>query len=198
MEILFKYLFLILFILNVFIRYYSHWKINNNNDIGNENCFHFILKRFLVIIFCIISARYIISPQLINFNLFQVNNLIRFLAFIFGIILTIIHYWSFKTLNKYYFPTLKLARKHKLIKSGPYKLIRHPIYSTTIFGTFSLSIISNNFILFILSVIIFIGIWFFRIPKEEEMMINEFGKDYINYIKQTGKLFPNIKRILRG
>ena len=38
---------------------------------------------------------------------------------------------------------------------------------------------------------------FRRLPKEEKMLIDYFGDDYLEYIKHTGKLFPRLSSFIQ-
>ena len=95
-----------------------------------------------------------------------------------------------KVLGSHWSPITELTKEHKLIRSGPYKYIRHPMYSAfylLIIGTWLN--MSNWFIglggLFAWSVFCLM-----RIRMEEKMMIKEFGAEYKEYMKRTGSLFP--------
>ena len=39
-----------------------------------------------------------------------------------------------------------------------------------------------------------IGVNYRRIPEEEQMMIDEFGEEYLEYMKRSGKLLPPFHR----
>ncbi|CDM91329.1 methyltransferase family protein [Xenorhabdus bovienii] len=95
------------------------------------------------------------------------------------------------TLGIYFSHTLRIINNHKLINHGVFRLIRHPAYSGTIiimsgFGFFvSISMgLVCFFIFFILSMR--------RIESEENMMMEKFGSEYLDYRKNTWKLFPFI------
>jgi protein-S-isoprenylcysteine O-methyltransferase Ste14 len=46
-----------------------------------------------------------------------------------------------------------------------------------------------------LATLIFFGIVYFRrVPREEQMMIDNFGDEYRAYIQQTGRVFPKLDK----
>ncbi len=85
-------------------------------------------------------------------------------------------------------------RKHFLrakgvYKKGLYSKIRHPIYLGLIISFLgaALLVYSLLFLIYILASILMI-IWF--VIYEEKHLIKRFGKEYLNYKKQTGMLLP--------
>ncbi|MFW9924097.1 MAG: isoprenylcysteine carboxylmethyltransferase family protein [Candidatus Thorarchaeota archaeon] len=93
--------------------------------------------------------------------------------------------------------TLRLSEEHQLITSGPYRFIRHPMYSAFILLHISIFLVTKNWffgIIWIGGLLIVIAL---RISKEEEMLIGRFGKDYENYIKRTGSLFFPVFKFMR-
>ena len=80
---------------------------------------------------------------------------------------------------------------HTLIKNGPYKIIRHPIYTGVLVMMLGSSIIVGNIFGFIWVLFCFMGLY--RKSKQEEHLLeNEFGKDYEEYKKETKMIIPNI------
>ena len=77
-----------------------------------------------------------------------------------------------------------------LIQSGPYKLIRHPMYSSLIL-TFTPMIISyyslTNLIIFVVFIINLILKMYF-----EESLLKQHFTDYKQYMKKSWRLFPYI------
>jgi protein-S-isoprenylcysteine O-methyltransferase Ste14 len=86
-------------------------------------------------------------------------------------------------------PTIK--EHHQLIRSGPYRLVRHPIYSgilLALMGTF----LANGKVRGALSVIfLWIG-WMMKSRVEEGFMVRTFGAEYEEYRRTTGALFPRL------
>jgi len=99
--------------------------------------------------------------------------------------------WVHICLGKEWYANLKLRNAHSLIKSGPYSKIRHPMYTALFIIYLSIALISTNLIIIILMVLTIISI-IIRLPKEEEMLIFEFGDEYKNYMNNTGRFFPKI------
>lgn len=99
--------------------------------------------------------------------------------------------WMFRSLGKNITPTVKTRTEHQLVISGPYRYIRHPLY--TFGGLFFLgaALVAGSWFLFVCA---FIAIWalFSRTPLEERMLIERFGEPYEDYMRTTGRYLPRL------
>jgi protein-S-isoprenylcysteine O-methyltransferase Ste14 len=78
-----------------------------------------------------------------------------------------------------------------LVTTGPYKYIRHPIYTSMILMFIGTILYYGS--LFVSIFLIILGITFIlRTRKEEEIMIRLFGEKYTDYMKRTKRLIPLI------
>lgn len=88
---------------------------------------------------------------------------------------------------------LHLNEQHKLITSGPYARVRHPMY-TALFGSMvGLALASANLIV-LLPRAFEILLLHSRIRREEAMMLEQFGPAYRAYSERTGRLLPRFNR----
>jgi protein-S-isoprenylcysteine O-methyltransferase Ste14 len=112
---------------------------------------------------------------------------------ILGIILFIISFllrqYCKKVLGKYYSYGLQTSNEHKLIKTGIYKHIRHPVYAAMLIYTPAIPLIFSSLYGFLIMLII-IPFVFYRINIEEKMLAIQLGKEYEDYVKTTKKLIP--------
>jgi protein-S-isoprenylcysteine O-methyltransferase Ste14 len=113
-----------------------------------------------------------------------------------GFALTILLYWwTHKVLGKHWSNVLVIKEEHKLITEGPYKYVRHPMYTTFWMWVIFQGLLLANWLVWIVG----IGTWslayFTRIEHEEQMMLEQFGQEYKDYMKKTGRLLPKFSRI---
>jgi len=101
--------------------------------------------------------------------------------------------WCHKSLGKNWSTVLEIREKHKLIQKGPYKRIRHPMYTHFWLLIISQGLILNNWIVMIYGIFSWGILYFSRVKREEEMIIEEFGNEYKRFMKKTGRLFPRFK-----
>jgi protein-S-isoprenylcysteine O-methyltransferase Ste14 len=99
--------------------------------------------------------------------------------------------WVHHTLGKHWSTSLQLQEEHTLVTSGPYRWVRHPMYSV-LFGLFiGISLISALWLV-VLIVVASILMLYARLDKEEAMMIEQFGDAYRAYMRHTGRLLPRL------
>ena len=98
-------------------------------------------------------------------------------------------YWMFKSIGSGITPTVATRKEHKLSTSGPYRWIRHPLYTFGTLAFVSLGLIADSWFIVLLSTLAFI-LLSLRTPSEEAHLIKKFGDEYREYMKQTGRFFP--------
>jgi protein-S-isoprenylcysteine O-methyltransferase Ste14 len=95
-------------------------------------------------------------------------------------------------LHEFFTLQVIIQEHHQLIRSGPYHVIRHPGYLALFLFLFGLGIAFSAKFGLILLFLLFVPAMLYRIVKEEELMLSEFGKDYIYYMNSTKKLIPHL------
>ncbi len=114
---------------------------------------------------------------------------LRWAGFALGVASLGVWWWTQVALGKEWSPQLQLREEHHLVTAGPYRRVRHPLY-TAMFGYgIGLALVTANWIFLALAVAV-IGGALARVPKEEQMMIKEFGEEYRAYMQRTGRFFP--------
>ena len=119
--------------------------------------------------------------------------IIKIISTIILILDIFIFYLSHKELADNWSPFLEIKEKQKIIKTGIYKYIRHPMYLSMWIFCFFQGLVLSNWFIEIFGIITWVNLYFIRIDKEEKMMIDTFGKEYEEYIKSTGRIFPKFK-----
>jgi protein-S-isoprenylcysteine O-methyltransferase Ste14 len=165
----------------------GHIKANSREGKAN-----FVARRFIVVpALSVFLFLYYLNPswmRSISFPLPQAGICIGALLGLCGIALLI---WVHVCLGKEWTAKLQLRKDHRLIQSGPYSRIRHPMYTALFAIYFSMGIVSSNYIILILLTTAILSIAL-RIPKEEELLIERFGEEYRTYKQKTGSLFPKL------
>jgi protein-S-isoprenylcysteine O-methyltransferase Ste14 len=86
--------------------------------------------------------------------------------------------------------TLEIRKGHQLVTHGIYRRIRHPMYASIWLFNAAQALLLQNWLAGWSSFFAFALLYFIRAPREEQMMIDVFGQEYRDYMKQTGRLFP--------
>jgi len=77
-----------------------------------------------------------------------------------------------------------------MVKSGPYQWIRHPIYSAYLVNYLGGGLLADNIVLTFVPAILFSILVALRVNTEEQAMLEQFGDEYREYMKQTGRFLP--------
>jgi len=101
-------------------------------------------------------------------------------------------YRSHADLGKNWSVTLELHKGHQLIRRGIYRSIRHPMYMSILLWGLSQGLLLRNWLAGWSALATFSVLYVVRTPREERMMIEFFGEEYLNYMRQTGRIFPRI------
>ena len=115
---------------------------------------------------------------------------VRFVA----LIIFALDIWLFvlahRDLGKNWSMVLEIKEGHNLVKSGIYAKIRHPMYAHFWIWVIAQGFLLANGLVLVFGIIAWGLLYFLRVPKEEEMMIAEFGDEYREYMRVTGRVIP--------
>jgi len=79
---------------------------------------------------------------------------------------------------------------HRVIRSGPYALVRHPMYCAATFIWLGLALASTDWALLTLTFAYVIPTYYFYAKDEEAMMVEALGSTYTDYAMAVPMLFP--------
>ena len=98
--------------------------------------------------------------------------------------------WAQVTLANSWSDTPRMMKEQTLITSGPYRSIRHPIYTAFFLILGATLLISSNWLLGLcwlgMTVLEIVS----RVKFEEALMLEFFGDQYREYMKKTGRFLP--------
>jgi protein-S-isoprenylcysteine O-methyltransferase Ste14 len=105
--------------------------------------------------------------------------------------------WVHRTLDRHFSPFLRIRADHRLVTEGPYRCVRHPMYTAFLILVAGLSLISAYALFFLMGIGMLVAVLWTRTPREEAMMLAHFGDSYRAYMNRTGKLLPPLRCIRR-
>ena len=146
----------------------------------------------------ITSLMYFISVLLVVAEFFYIGRKINVLIFVTGLLIYIfagiLRFWSIKTLGGQWAIHLtnksQLSGEPILIKKGPYKYIRHPIYLGHFLELVGTAMIFNAFYSLIFIFVINLSLYVKRALYEEKISLHKFGNEYLSYKKETSFMLP--------
>lgn len=95
-----------------------------------------------------------------------------------------------KALGRNWSVSLDVRESHKLISGGIYRQVRHPMYTAFWLWAVAQALLLPNWFAGCAGLVGFGILFFGRIAKEEELMLESFGDDYRNYMSRTRRVIP--------
>ncbi|MBI3151475.1 MAG: isoprenylcysteine carboxylmethyltransferase family protein [Chloroflexi bacterium] len=136
---------------------------------------------------------YLINPQWMAWAKIGLPEWVRWLGVGIGILCTFGIYWLFSSIGSGITPVSATRKEHKLSTKGPYRWVRHPLYTAGSSFIVSFGMMADNWFIALLGILAFIGMAI-RTPKEEANLIEKFGDEYREYMKRTGRFLPKLSR----
>jgi protein-S-isoprenylcysteine O-methyltransferase Ste14 len=99
--------------------------------------------------------------------------------------------WMFRTLGRNLTDTVVTRKQHTLVMSGPYRWVRHPLYTLAAMLSLASFLAAANWFFFAIGGVVFL-LLAIRTRKEEENLIARFGDDYRHYMQRTGRFVPRL------
>jgi protein-S-isoprenylcysteine O-methyltransferase Ste14 len=99
--------------------------------------------------------------------------------------------WARHHLGRYWSGAVAVAVHHELVRSGPYHLVRHPIYSAMFVMFLGTCMVSGE-LHALLGLTVLAAAYWRKIPQEERTMRETFGPAYDLYCGETWALVPGL------
>jgi protein-S-isoprenylcysteine O-methyltransferase Ste14 len=99
---------------------------------------------------------------------------------------------SHADLGRNWSATLRITEQHSLVTNGVYRFIRHPMYTAHLLWAIAQGLLLSNWLAGWAFLVLSIPLYIVRIPREEQMMLEQFGEEYRAYMGRTGRLIPRM------
>ena len=103
-----------------------------------------------------------------------------------------IRVWAIRVLGKHFTATVTLTNDHQLVKSGPYRWVRHPSYLGAFMALLGCPLFLNAYWAAVIAFIVMTVAYYFRIGVEEKMLSAYFGNQYRVYKENSKRFIPFI------
>lgn len=176
----------------IFILYWLVSAFFVKKSVTKQNLRSAILWRVVVIVIVILFIKFDKSAA-VSFFGFLSQSLFSFpiagaVLNVFGLFGAI---WARTVLGRNWSGYVTYKEDQELVTTGPYRLIRHPIYTSLLLMFIGVILYYGYLFLFVIFGIVAIT-FILRTKKEEEIMTKLFGKKYLDYMKRTKRLIPGI------
>jgi protein-S-isoprenylcysteine O-methyltransferase Ste14 len=98
--------------------------------------------------------------------------------------------WAIAALGRHYDLELEVHRDHELVRSGPYRFVRHPVYTGLGLHFAGACLATGNLLLIAGTLLVTYPALYLRAKTEERLLRERFGAAYEEYARQVGMLVP--------
>jgi len=111
-----------------------------------------------------------------------------------GVLVTLIALGMFhlthQALGRNWSVSLDVRKDHKLITEGVYRRLRHPMYTAFWLWAVAQALLLPNWVAGLSGLVGFGILYFARVGREEQLMLDTFGEGYRNYMSRTKRVIP--------
>ncbi len=157
-----------------------------------EERFTMPLLSFISALGTIAGLVHVFSPQRMKWAALPTPTWSRWVGAGLGIVGLPLFTWTHQALGKNWSLALVTKEEHTLVSSGPYRWVRHPMYTVIFLQQLASLLLSANWVIGIAGLGISI-LCVARVGKEEALMSEEFGDQYRAYMRRTGMFLPRMR-----
>ena len=112
-----------------------------------------------------------------------------------GVVITVfgfgVTFWGRAVLGRNWSANVTIKEDHELVRTGPYKFVRHPIYTGLVLAAAGTALALNEYRGVLAVAALWISFTIKRL-KEEQFMQQQFGAQYVDYARTTGAILPRV------
>jgi protein-S-isoprenylcysteine O-methyltransferase Ste14 len=138
------------------------------------------------------------APQLLSWADMSLSIWLRLLGAVLALVALVLFVWIHRTLGTNLSAALRIKDNHTLVTGGPYALIRHPMYSAFFLLHIAVFFLTANWFIGVTWLIGLSLIVLLRVDREESMLVERFGEDYLTYMRRTGRFLPPLRLTRQG
>lgn len=94
------------------------------------------------------------------------------------------------TLGRYFTVDVAIRQDHRIVSRGMYRYMRHPSYLGSLISFLGNGFVLNNWVGLVMSFVPVLIAFIYRMNIEEELLLSNFGQEYLDYKKKTWRLIP--------
>jgi protein-S-isoprenylcysteine O-methyltransferase Ste14 len=100
--------------------------------------------------------------------------------------------WAVVTLGQFFQLFVVVQEGHRVVRNGPYRVIRHPSYLGALMTIVGIGIALDNWLSLVVCVVVPLAGLLPRIFAEERALEVGLGEDYRDYQRHTSRLVPGL------
>ncbi|MFT5141965.1 MAG: protein-S-isoprenylcysteine O-methyltransferase Ste14 [Rhodothermales bacterium] len=135
---------------------------------------------------------YVISPTSVAAFRLTLPEWSRGVGLAIGVLCPLAVHWVLGALGSNVSETVLTRQGQRLVTGGPYRYVRHPLYTTGVAMFFAIGLMASSGLILGLSVLVVLGVRLVIVPSEERELLARFGAEYQDLVQRTGALLPRV------
>lgn len=140
--------------------------------------------------FVVVLFTYMVQPRTLAWADVPLPAWAQWIGVVFGIASLPLIWWVQQALGSNFSTTLHVREHHTLVTHGPYRWVRHPMYTVLALHLIAWLLLTKNWFIGVIPLVVFGLIVVARLQREEDAMSEKFGDAYRHYMSRTGRFFP--------
>jgi protein-S-isoprenylcysteine O-methyltransferase Ste14 len=157
-----------------------------------EGKFFLLLRMLVALPLYGAMIAYAIRPATMQWAALPLPSWLRGLGVVLGAATLPLLHWLFRSLGRNISETVLTKEKQELVVSGPYRWVRHPLYSVATASLFALSLVAANWFMGAM-VLLMAALLPVLTEREERHLLEKFGERYREYMIRTGRFLPRLQ-----
>jgi len=125
---------------------------------------------------------------------FPFSSLIQLAGFGLAVVGGLLSFAAVRALGRHMTLEIQVQEGHRLVQTGPYRYIRHPVYTSILTGACGLSVLYLTPVLAAVFALL-VPLALYRSGLEERLLASPeaFGEEYRAYVARTGRFLPRAR-----
>jgi protein-S-isoprenylcysteine O-methyltransferase Ste14 len=134
------------------------------------------------------------TPRQHQATILPVGYWVQFFSTILVVAVVIISLWTIssalRVLGKQWSLQARVLENHKLVREGPYRFVRHPIYTGMLGMIIAAGLVRSHWFGFLIALVLFAIGTAIRVRSEEKLLREQFGAEFDDYKRSVPAVVP--------
>jgi len=135
---------------------------------------------------------YMVYPRLMDWASFDLPTWAQWIGAGLSLAVLPMIFWIQRSLGLNFSTTLHVREEHTLVTEGPYRWVRHPMYTVFFVQAIGFLLLTHNLFIGGIYLAGLTVVVVSRVRNEEAAMVEKFGDAYRKYMERTGRFLPRI------